>query len=531
MSTKPTPAASKESSTNDLAATNDCKMKELSDESIKARIEQISHERPPDFPNALSETTFVFSIAMAQFMTEYLVSGFPVVLPMIIKDLDIPEASAVWPATAFSLVVASTLLVFGRLGDMMGNYPVFVAGMVWLLIWNVIAGLSVNPIMLYISRALQGLGAAAVLPTAVGMVGSLYRPGRRKNMVFAIYGTMGILGFFGGILFAGIVGEFLTWGWYFWLAAILTAITLGATLWTKPCCRSQMSGDKSLKMDYPGAITIVCGLILLVFALTESSHAQSGWRTPYIPALFSLGVVLLLVAIFFQLYVSKHPLLPLSLFKTPALTPLLIALLLLYGSWGIFSVYGTMYFQNIMSVSPLQVVAWYVPLGVVGLTASILEGLILHAVPGKIILIISGVSGLASQLLLALMPLHDAYYWAWIFPATITGSLALDLVTILATVFVTTSFPPAQQGLAGGVINSALQLGVALVLGLTDIIQSRTVADVGLAKSYQNTFWFGVAAGAVSLVVLAVWGEVPKATSSMTAKEIEELKREAYAEV
>ena len=98
------------------------------------------------------------------------------------------------------------------------------------------------------------------------------------------------------------------------------------------------------------------------------------------------------------------------------------------------------------------------------------------------------------------------------------------------TVFITTTFPVAQQGLAGGVINSVLQLGVAVTLGLADIVQSSTVRDVGLATSYKNTFWFGVVAGALSLVLLAVWGEVPKATSRLTAEEEEELVREAEAE-
>ena len=98
------------------------------------------------------------------------------------------------------------------------------------------------------------------------------------------------------------------------------------------------------------------------------------------------------------------------------------------------------------------------------------------------------------------------------------------------TVFITTTFPIAQQGLAGGVINSVLQLGVAVTLGLTDIVQSKTVGAVGLAESYKNTFWFGVAAGAIALLLLAVWGKVPKATSRLTAEEEEELVREAEAE-
>ena len=98
------------------------------------------------------------------------------------------------------------------------------------------------------------------------------------------------------------------------------------------------------------------------------------------------------------------------------------------------------------------------------------------------------------------------------------------------TVFITTTFPIAQQGLAGGVINSVLQLGVAVTLGLTDIVQSKTVEQVGLAESYKNTFWFGVAVGAASLLLLAVWGKVPKATSKLTAEEEDEFVREAEAE-
>ena len=98
------------------------------------------------------------------------------------------------------------------------------------------------------------------------------------------------------------------------------------------------------------------------------------------------------------------------------------------------------------------------------------------------------------------------------------------------TVFITTAFPAAQQGLAGGVINSVLQLGVALCLGLTDIIQSATVEEVGLGRSYKNTFWFGVGAGAVSLVLMGVWGRVPKAKSDLTADEKAELMREAKGE-
>ncbi|KAK1724304.1 LOW QUALITY PROTEIN: uncharacterized protein BDZ83DRAFT_720088 [Colletotrichum acutatum] len=370
-------------------------------------------------------------------------SGFTVILLTLITELDIPQGPSVWPATAFSLVIASTLLIFGRLGNIF----------------------SINPLMLDFCRALQGLCVAASLPTGVMLMGSLHRPGPRKNLVFAVYGTSAILDFFVGILVAGIVGQFKLWGLYFWIGAILTALTLLTSLFNFTFVHQPPS---EAKMDYPGAMTILCGLILVVFSVLQSAHAPTGWRTPYVSASLSLGVLSLLTAGYSETRVSPQPLLPASIFTTPRMSPLLVALFLLYGTWGIFSVFGTLYFQDII---PLQMVAWYTPLGVAGLILSVIEGFILHLVPGHVLLVISGLNA--------------------VFPVVVLSTVGIDLSTILITVFVTTAFPTSQQGLARSV------LGVAIVFGLS-------------GKSYKNTIWFGVGAAA---------GKVPRASNDLTTDE------------
>ncbi|KAI4718751.1 putative MFS multidrug transporter [Aureobasidium sp. EXF-10727] len=498
------------------------------EESLQERVERLGRERPPVFASTWDEIDFVFSIAMSQFLTEYFVSGFVVILPTLIRELNIPQALSVWPATAFSLVIASTLLIFGRLGDMWDGHRVFLSGLTWLIVWSIIAGFSINPLMLDLCRALQGFGPAAFLPTGVQLLGSLYRPGPRKNLVFAIYGASAIFGFFGGILIAGIVGQFLRWGFYFWIGGIIATVTLLSSLYFTP--KSPKAPKSNVRMDYEGALYITSGLVLVIFAITQSAHAAAGWKTPYILVCFIFGLVSLLVAAYVEVWTAEYPLLPSSIFTTPCMTPLLAGLFLLYGAWGIFSVYGTLYFQNIMSASAIEVVAWYTPLGVAGLLISVLEGYILHLVPGRILLIISGLGAVGAQLLLALIPLSGANYWAWIFPAMILSTIGIDLSTILMTVFVTSSFPAAEQGLVGGLINSVLQLGVAFTLGLADIIQSRTVESEGLGESYKKTFWLGVGVTAIGLVVMAIWGKVPRASSDLTADEKEELRREAEAE-
>jgi len=279
-------------------------------------------------------------------------------------------------------------------------------------------------------------------------------------------------------------------------------------------------------MDWLGAMTIVSGLVLVVFAITESAHAKERWRTPYIPILLCLGCILLLVAVYVEGWVAKHPLLPSDIFTVPCMVQLIIAMLFLYGNVGILLLYGTQYFQNVMGAGPLQVVGWWTPMAVGGLILSTMVGFILHLVPGRLLLILSCLGAIGSQLLLALVP-AGGNYWAWVFPSCLLGTVGIDLAYNLMSVFITTQLPRAKQGLAGGLINSILQLGIALLLGCSDIIQSYTVEKSGLKPSYQNTFWFGVACGGMALMLVTIWGKVPKAESDLTADEKMELQREA----
>jgi MFS family permease len=495
------------------------------EESLEARVERLGRERPAGFPTLCAELAFVFSVLMSQIMTEYFISGFNVIIPTLIDALNIPQASSVWPASAFSLVIASTLLVFGRLSDMYGGFVVYISGLAWLTLWSLIAGFAINPLMLDFCRALQGLGSAAYLPAGVMLLGSAYRPGPRKNLVFSLYGTCAVIGFFFGIFFAGVVGQYIHWGWYFWIGAAFTAITTVTSYLAIPS-DSVEKRKNGIKMDWLGAALIVSGLVLVVFAITDSSHAPHGWRTPYIPTLLVVGVLLLGGAVYVEGWVAEMPLLPSDIFAVKSMTALNIGLLFSYGVLGVYLLYGTQYFQKIMGATPLQVVAWYVPMILGGLTLSTVGGFVLHLVPGRALLIFSGFGWIGASLLLALVPV-GGNYWAYVFPAMIFATIGIDITFNIATIFITTQLPSERQGLGGGLINSVLQLGVAVFLGLTDIIQSETAPYQGLRKSYKNTFWFGVAAGTVSLLLMVLFVKVPKAKSDLTADEKRELEREA----
>jgi MFS family permease len=223
---------------------------------------------------------------------------------------------------------------------MYGGYPVYVLGLVWLFAWSLIAGFSKNQVMLDVCRAMQGLGPAAFLPSGLMLLGSIYRPGPRKNLIFSIYGAAAPFGFYVGIFFSGLTGQYTRWGWYFWIGTLLVLTTLVVAILTVPSDIRERRG-LGVKMDWPGAILIVSGLVLVVFAITDSSHARNGWKSPHILVTFLLGALILGMAVYVEGWIAKMPLLPSELFKVPRMKALVLALLFTYGSLGVFLFYAT----------------------------------------------------------------------------------------------------------------------------------------------------------------------------------------------
>lgn len=214
----------------------------------------------------------------------------------------------------------------------------FTSGLAWFVVWSIVAGFSQDYRMLIAARALQGLGPAAYLPTGIMILGKIYRPGPRKNLIFSLYGAFAPLGFFLGVIMGGVTGEFLTWRWYFWVGSIIVGMVSVGAVFSIPREKYQ---DKSVQMDYWGMAFIVPALVLIVFAVTDGAHAPNGWGTNYIIVTFVLGMVLLAVSFYVEGWVSPQPLLPGSLFSPKHMKTLVVALIFSYGNFGVFMYYAS----------------------------------------------------------------------------------------------------------------------------------------------------------------------------------------------
>ncbi|CBF86704.1 hypothetical protein AN2368.2 [Aspergillus nidulans FGSC A4] len=453
----------------------------------KESLDRLGRERPDVFPNRWIELGFCFCLLSSELLAEYFVSGFNNLLPHITAALDIPPGSQTWPASVFSLVTGACLLPIARLADIYGPRLVFNAGLIWYIVWSFIAGWSVNYKMLVVCRALQGLGPAAFLPAGIMLIGSIYRPGPRKNLVFSLYGAFSPVGFYGGICVSGLSDS-------------------GRRPGRLP----------DLKMDWWGCCTIVPGLILLVFAVTDGSHAPDGWRTPYVLVTFLLGIALLAAAFYIEGWVASEPLLPFDVFKVKSMSPLFVALSFSYGVFGIYLFYASFYIQDILGHNSLISAAWFAPMAAGGVILATVGGFTLHHLPGKLLLLISGAGYLVSMLLFAIIP-DNPNYWAYVFPAMVAATVGVDIGYSVSNIFITTNLPQNRQGVAGAIINTIVFAGISFFLGLADLVVAET-KDLGAAGSYKAAFWFGVACSGVAILLL-VFIRVGKAQSDLTVEE------------
>lgn len=207
--------------------------------------------------------------------------------------------------------------------------------MAWFITWTIIAGFAQSLTMLVVCRAMAGLGAAAFLPSGITMLGRIYQPGPRKNLVFSIYGALSPIGFFSGIVTGGIATDYLSWKWFFWIGGMLAVASYAGVVLIAPKDYEE-SKAMNVKMDWLGVFTMIPGFMLVVFAIQDSSRAPGGWGTPRILICLVIGILFLGSSVYIEGWVAEAPLVPADIFRVKYMKRMLLALFL---TWGVFAIY------------------------------------------------------------------------------------------------------------------------------------------------------------------------------------------------
>jgi MFS family permease len=458
-----------------------------------------------------------------------------IILPSIGKALDIPDSRQQWIISAYSLTFGCFLLICGRIADVHGKRLVFIAGSAWFTAVSVAIPFAPNEITFDILRGLQGLGAAANVPTALGILGQTIPSGTKaKNYAFSCYGAGAPLGSVFGNLVAGVIGEYANWKWVFWIIAILAALVTaaGVFLIPQPPAKYRNTGTKPT-VDWIGGVLITVGLLALMFALTEGNVV--GWSTPWIPVLIVVSLILITIFVLWQWHLEKkpggQPLMKVSIWKDLRVSAAMVIMSLFFASFSNYLVFTTYYFQDYQGLSVIQTTIRFIPTGVVGVLTAFTTGLLLSRIRGNHLLMFGTISVGISSLLYAVPISPTTTYWAFGFPAMCLSVFGADTLYPTLTLFTAQSLPATDQALGGALINAVGQIGRAIGLAISTAVETAVIAsekgvdvstvgskgvvgvgDHALLKGLRAASWtdfaFAIAAFLVVLIVFRGVGKV-----------------------
>ncbi|MFD9544153.1 MFS transporter [Streptomyces sp. NPDC060022] len=426
----------------------------------------------------------LFVLCAAQFMVALDFSVLNVALPVLGKDLGLSTSGLQWAVTAFALPSGGFLLLFGRIADLYGRRRLFLTGLALFGASSLLATLAWDPASFLAGRALQGLGAAVIVPTGMSLLTTTFPEGPLRDRALGISGTLLSLGFTVGMVAGGVLTDTLGWRSTMGLLALASVIVL--VLAPKVLAESR-TPDRP-KLDVPGAVTVTGGLLALIYSL--STAAQRGFGDADVLVTLVVGVALLAA---FGIVESRSAAPLVSL-------PMLRRRTVAFGNLGGLATFSmmstvvfvlTLYLQEVLGLSAFGTGLVF---GVQGI-ASVAAGMYASRVIGRFGARPTLVVSLLGQGLFigALLGLGED---SGVLLATVAVSLAsmFHLGAIISYgVTVTSGVPDEEQGLATGLVTTTQQVGITVGIPL-----------LGVLATTQGTLFVGVrlvvAAAAVILV-------------------------------
>ncbi|KAI0966545.1 major facilitator superfamily transporter [Xylaria arbuscula] len=468
----------------DIEKTGDAKIVADSSEPTSDVSESGKDDDEPPLPFSKARCiALVATVTGASFLNTLSNQSVVIILPTIGRELNIPDSRLQWIVSAYALTFGTFLLLWGRIADIYGKRDIFIWGSAFVTATLITNPFLPNEIAFDLFRGLQGLGAAANVPTAIGILGVTFPPGKAKNYAFSAYASGAPLGSVFGNLLAGGIASATSWKWVFGTLGALGLVVTVAGFFFIPSPPPSLTPDKKGKVllksvDWLGGFLVTAGLLALLFALTEGNVV--GWSTPWVPVLIVVSLILLGIFYTWQWYQEnrtvRKPLIKVSIFKNKKFCAGLLIMALFFSSFNNFVVYATYFFQDYQGLSPLDTTLRFIPTGVTGLLVAFIVSRIISRVPTWMLLVLANTAMSISCLLFAVPLPNSTSYFAFGLPAFILSVIGADITWPCLTLFTSKSLPQEDQALGGGLINASAGVGRAIGLAIDTAIQTAVLA-------------------------------------------------------
>jgi EmrB/QacA subfamily drug resistance transporter len=470
-------------------------------------------------------------IVTAQFMVILDVAIVNVALPSIKSDLGFSSTGLQWVITAYAIVFGGTLLLGGRLADLLGRRRMFVAGLALFAGSSLLSGIAWSSSSLVGFRALQGLGGALLAPAALSLLMTTFAEGRERNRALGIYGAASGSGAAAGVLLGGVITSYLGWSWIFFINVPVAAAAIALTPFLLRDSRADLPHRH---FDLAGASTVTSGLMLLVYALTRAT--SDGWSSPVTLGL--LGGAAALIAAFIWIESRSHaPLLPLRMFRLRSLSAANATMALIGAvTFSEFFVL-TLYVQDVLHYSAVQSGVAFVAFALAVVVMSNVAQVLVGRVGIRTTLMTGLTLATISLGLLTRVPV-DGHYFSDLLVPFVLGGAGLGMSFVPVTIASLTGVQRADAGVASGLVNTSRQIGGAVGLAaISTIAASATSAYAnahGLALTSPAATVHGFQTSFIVLGSLLVAGIViagvflrPVRESRVEEAEVPELRKAA----
>ncbi|MFJ6946695.1 MFS transporter [Streptomyces wuyuanensis] len=395
------------------------------------------------------------ALATAQFLVVLSASIVNVALPRIRAGLDLSDTGQAWTVNAYVLAFGALLLTGGRAGDVHGLRRVFLIGTGLFALASLGAALAPTAAVLIACRAVQGIGAALLAPTALALVLTLYPDGQRRGTALGVWGAVSGAGGAAGVLLSGLLTSL-----YGWRAVFLVMVPVAVAVLVAVRLLVGADRPRGATLDAPGAVTVTAGLAALTYGLSGP---------------WPLAVIGLLLLGLFAMSQRRtaDPLLPARM-RVVAVPNVLMALL--GAVWlGLFY-FLPLYQQRTLGYSPWEAGLTQLPLALVITLASWATGTASgrHVLPAGLVVLAAGLAWLSRT------PPDGSFLVDLLGPTLLIGA-GLGVAFVRLTAMASAGLTAADSGLAGGLVNATRQIGGAVGLSFLTMLPSPGAAFLACA--------------------------------------------------
>ncbi|MEV5967258.1 MFS transporter [Kribbella sp. NPDC051952] len=425
-------------------------------------------------------------IAVAQLMIVLDGTIVTVALPSIQNGLHLAGSDLNWILTVYALTFGGLLLAGGRAADLFGRRLMFRLGLIVFTAASLLGGVATTGAVLIGARALQGLSAAIIAPTALSLLAATFPAGPQRTRALGVYGAMGALGSVVGLLVGGALTEYLNWRWILFVNIPIALVPLAGSAVFGP------DTNRRSGVELPGPVTATLGFGALVLAVNKAN--QDGWTAPVVLVSAGVAVVLLTAFTLLQRF-GTNPMVPPAVLADRGRAGANVVMLLMGAGMLATFYFLTLYMQVVKEYSPMLTGVAYLPFAAgMGVGAGAIGPSLMAKTSVRTVSVIGMLLAAAGMGCFTLLsPSQNAF--AVLLPAQLVAGAGLGMVIVAITIAGVRDVEARDTGVASGLINTSQQIGGAVGLAVLASVATKVTEDRTAGNSLPEALTSGYTSG------------------------------------